>query len=205
MAGRRSVAAALDTRAAIVRCAADIASVEGMEGVTIGRLAAELEMSKSGVIGHFGTKEQLQLATLEYAADRFRVRVWDPVSHRRPGLDRLLAICESWTRHEDDPGFPGGCFIAAVTFEWDGRTGPVHDALAKTTELWRRVLRREIETAVAAGELAADTDPGQVVFALEALAVGVNPARQLHGDDLAPAWALRAMHAVLGVPAPSGT
>jgi len=187
---------------AILRRAADVASVEGLEGVTIGRLATDLEMSKSGVIGHFGTKEQLQLATLDHAARIFRERVWVPVSHLRPGLERLLGICESWTRYAQAPGFQGGCFIAAISFEWDGRSGPVHDELAKVTGLWRRTLAAEIKTAVANGDLAADTDPAQAVFSLEALASGIHPACQLHGDTDAHIWALRSMHAVLGLPAP---
>jgi AcrR family transcriptional regulator len=198
--GRRAAVDALETRSAILRRAADIASVEGLEGLTIGRLATDLRMSKSGVIGHFGTKEQLQLATLDYAAGVFRERVWEPVRHRRPGLERLLGICEAWTRYAEDPGFPGGCFIAAASFEWDGRPGPVHDALAKVTGRWRRALVADIEVAVAAGDLPADTDPAQVAFSLEALAAGMNPARQLHGDTAAAAWSLRAMHAVLGLP-----
>ncbi|WP_396230769.1 TetR family transcriptional regulator C-terminal domain-containing protein [Frankia sp. EI5c] len=123
--------------------------------------------------------------------------------HLRPGLERLLGICASWVRYADSPSLAGGCFIAAASFEWDGRPGPVHDAVAACTARWRRVLIAEIETAVAAGELAADTDPAQVAFSLDALAAGMNPARQLHGDTRAAAWSLRAMRAVLGVPAPA--
>src|SRR5436189_3563837 len=96
MAGRRSVAEARDTRAAILRRAVDIASVDGLEGLTIGRLAGELDMSKAGVIGHFGSKEELQLATLDLASDIFREEVWEPVQHLPQGLPRLLAICEAW-------------------------------------------------------------------------------------------------------------
>jgi AcrR family transcriptional regulator len=200
MPGRRSALDALETRGAILRRAADIASVEGLEGLTIGRLAAELEMSKSGVIGQFGSKEELQLATLEHAADVFRERVWDPVKHVEPGLPRLLAICESWTSYADEPSFSGGCFIAAALFEWDGRNGAVHDALAEVTGRWRRQLVSDISLAVSAGDLPADTDPDQVAFSLEALASGMNPARQLHGDTRAAAWSLQAMRAVLRLP-----
>ncbi|MBL7499939.1 TetR/AcrR family transcriptional regulator [Frankia sp. CNm7] len=203
MTGRRSAADALETRAAILRRAADIGSVEGLDGITIGRLAADLQMSKSGVIGHFGAKEQLQLATLDYAADLFRERVWVPVQHRKPGLERLLAVCASWTRYSGSTPFPGGCFIASTTFEWDGRSGPVHDALAVVKNRWRRTLARDIATAIAAGDLPADTDLDQAVFALEALAFGIGQAGQLHGDVQAPVWALRAMYAVLGVPVPT--
>jgi AcrR family transcriptional regulator len=195
MSGRRSAVDALETRAA------DIASVEGLEGLTIGRLATELDMSKSGVVGQFGSKEELQLATMEYAASVFRERVWEPVRHRRPGLDRLLAICDAWTRYADGDCFTGGCFIAAAQFEWDGRAGRVHDALAHFTGTWREALVADIAQAVADGDLPARTDAAQAAYSLEALATGMTPARQLHGDTNAAAWTLQAMHAVLRLPA----
>jgi AcrR family transcriptional regulator len=200
MTGRRSALDALQTRGAILRRAADIASVEGLEGLTIGRLAGELGMSKSGVIGQFGSKEELQLATLEHAADVFREQVWEPVRHVERGLPRLLATCEAWTRYADGPAFTGGCFIAAASFEWDGRDGAVHDALAEVTGRWRRQLVHDIRIAVENGDLPADTDPDQVAFSLEALAAGMNPARQLHGDTRAAEWSLQGMRAVLRLP-----
>lgn len=185
---------------AILSQAADIGSVEGLEGLTIGRLAAELGMSKAGVIGHFGTKEELQLATLELAAEVFRERIWLPAEHQPEGLARLLAICDAWVRYADNPSFRGGCFIAAVSFEFDGREGRVHDALVTITARWRRTLEREIAKAVEAGELPGSIDPAQAAWSLEALAAGMNPARQLHGDAAAD-WSLRAMHVALGLPA----
>jgi AcrR family transcriptional regulator len=203
VAGRRSVAEARDTRSAILRHAVDIASVDGLEGLTIGRLAGELDMSKAGVIGQFGSKEELQLAALDLASDIFREQVWEPVEHLPAGLPRLLAICEAWTGYAGRPPFPGGCFIAAVSFEFDGRSGRVHDAIAKVARQWRKTLINEIRTAVDAGDLPADTDPEQAAFSLEALATGCTPARQLQGDTAAAQWSLRAMHAVLGVRAPA--
>jgi AcrR family transcriptional regulator len=200
MPGRRSDAEARDTRMEILRHAADIGSVEGLEGLTIGRLATELQMSKAGVIGHFGSKEELQLATLDLAADIFRERVWVPAEHHPEGLPRLLAICDSWVRYADQPSFRGGCFIAAVSFEFDGREGRVHDALATITARWRRTLEHEITKAVEAGDLPPSTDPAQAAWSLEALAAGINPSGQLHGDDAAT-WSLRAMHLALGLPA----
>jgi AcrR family transcriptional regulator len=200
MPGRRSAHDALETRGAIIRRAADIASAEGLEGLTIGRLASDVGMSKSGVIGQFGSKEELQLATLEHAGDVFRERVWEPVRHVEPGLPRLLAVCESWTRYADEPSFRGGCFIAAALYEWDGRDGPVREALAELSGRWRQRLVADIELAVEAGDLPADTEPEQVAFSLEALASGMNPARQLHGDRRVAQWTLRAMHAVLRLP-----
>ena len=201
MGGRRSAVDALQTRSAILRRAADIASVEGLEGLTIGRLASELDMSKSGVIGQFGSKEELQLATLEYAAEVFREQVWEPAEHLEPGLPRLLGVCDAWTRYAESDAFTGGCFIAAAQFEWDGRDGRVHDALAFFLRKWRDALVGDIEAAVQAGDLPAGTDPQQVAYSLEALAAGMNPARQLHGDTDAAAWTLAAMRAVLRLPA----
>jgi AcrR family transcriptional regulator len=201
MPGRRSAVDALETRSAILRHAADIASVEGLEGLTIGRLATELDMSKSGVVGQFGSKEELQLATMDYAAAVFREQVWEPVRHLRPGLERLLGICDAWTRYAEGGSFSGGCFIAAAQFEWDGRSGRVHDALAAVTGTWRTALVADIERAVADGDLPADTNAAQAAYSLEALASGMNPARQLHGDTNAAAWTLQAMRAVLRLPA----
>jgi len=201
MPGRRSALEALETRSAILGRAADIASVEGLEGLTIGRLAGDLAMSKSGVIGQFGSKEELQLATLAYAAEVFREHVWQPARHLEPGLPRLLGVCEAWTRYAESDHFTGGCFIAAAQFEWDGRNGRVHDALADWTGRWRDALVADIETAIAARDLPAETDPAQVAYSLEALAAGMNPARQLHGDTDAAAWTLQAMRAVLRLPA----
>ena len=203
MPGRRPATDALETRSAILRRAADIASVDGLEGLTVGRLATEMGMSKSGVIGQFGNKEELQLATLALATAIFRGRVWEPAAHLEPGLDRLLGILRAWTAYANAPDFPGGCFIAAASFEFDSREGRVHDELATIVRRWRRVLAGEIATAIEAGDLSPAIDPDQAAFALEALAAGANPARQLQGDEHAAEWSLRAMHAVLGLPAPA--
>lgn len=199
MAGRKSDAEARDSRSAILRRAADVASVEGLEGLTIGRLAGDVGMSKAGVLGHFGTKERLQLDALDYAAEIFVERVWKPAAHTRPGLDRLLAISEAWTAYVQNPSFPGGCFIAAASFEYDSRDGNVHDALRKVVRRWRRTLVAEIETAVEAGELPADSDPDQIAFMLESLAAGASPSRYLQGDEDVAARCLRAMRLAIGV------
>src|SRR3954454_14622556 len=174
---RRSAIEAAGTRDAIIRRAADIGSVEGLEGLTIGRLATDLEMSKAGVIGHFGSKEELQLAALALAAAIFRSEVGEPAADLEPGLPRLLGILDAWVAYADRPSFPGGCFIAAASFEWDAREGRVHDAVAAFTNRWRKVLAAEIRTAVDAGDLPADTDAEQVAWGLEPLASGMNPAR----------------------------
>lgn len=202
MPGRRSVAEARDTRAAILRRAVDVGSVDGLEGLTIGRLAADLGMSKAGVIGQFGSKEELQLAALDLAADMFRASVWDPAEHAEPGLPRLLAVCEAWARYAEDPPFAGGCFIVAVTHEFDAREGRVHEALREILTRWRRTLVRDARIAVEQGDLPAGSDPEEIAFALDALAAGSTPARRLMGDVAVGERCLRAMRLVLGRPAP---
>jgi len=201
MGGRRSDADARDSRAAILRRATDVASAEGLEGLTIGRLASDVGMSKAGVLGHFGTKERLQLEALDYAAEVFVERVWRPAEHAQPGLGRLLAICEAWADYVQNPSFSGGCFIAAASFEYDSRDGNVHDALRTVVRRWRRKLVREIETAVEAGELPSESDPDQIAFTLESLAAGTSPARYLQEDKDVAARCLRAMRLAIGVPA----
>jgi AcrR family transcriptional regulator len=202
MPGRRSVAEARDTRAAILRRAVDIGSVDGLEGLTIGRLAADLGMSKAGVHGQFGSKEELQLAALDLAADMFRAAVWDPAEHAEPGLPRLLAVCEAWSRYAEDPPFAGGCFIVAVTHEFDAREGRVHEALREILTRWRRTLVRDARIAVEQGDLPAGSEPEEIAFALDALAAGTTPARRLMGDVAVGERCLRAMRLVLGRPAP---
>ena len=105
---RRSAAAVADSRASAVEAAVDLASVEGLEGLTIGRLAGELAMSKSGLIGRFGDKEALQRAVLAAAVQRFTDAVWRPAARAEPGLPRLEAIVEAWIGHLRDGVFPGG-------------------------------------------------------------------------------------------------
>src|SRR5262245_31193516 len=136
MPGRRSDSDARDTRTAILRRAADIASVEGLRGITIGRLATDLSMSKAGVIGQFGSKEALQLATVELASEMFRDAVWVPVADEPEGLPRLLAVCRSWVAYLADPPFTGGCFLALTSMEYGAQTGRVHDDLAAVLSRW---------------------------------------------------------------------
>jgi AcrR family transcriptional regulator len=192
---RRSVADALDTRRAILDRAVDVASREGLEGMTIGRLAGELSMSKAGVIGHFGSKQALQLAALEEASAIFVERVWRPVEHFEPGLPRLLAICEAWVGYLRDNCFAGGCFLTGTAAEFDARPGPVRDAIAASLRRWSKVLAREARVAVEAGDL--DVDPDQVAFEIGALAAGANQAIQLFGDRAGADRALLAMRRVL--------
>jgi AcrR family transcriptional regulator len=199
MSPRRSAAAALETREEIVARAVAVASTDGLEGLTIGRLAGDLSMSKAGVIGHFGTKERLQLAALEAAIAIFTREVWLPVADRPPGLERLLAICDAWIAHLQSGVFPGGCFLTAASMEFDGRTGPVRDRVMTGFEQWRAVVERDVRLAVDVGQLPPATDPAQVWFECNALAIGLNQTLQLFGDAEAPARARRAMRRAIGV------
>jgi AcrR family transcriptional regulator len=199
MAGRRSNSDARETRLAILRRAADIGSAEGLGGITIGRLAADLGMSKAGVVGQFGSKEALQLATIEHATQVWTESVWAPVADEPEGMPRLLAALRSWVDYMSDPPFAGGCFLALTSLEYGAQEGTVHDALAASARRWGRTLLRDIRLAVAAGDLPPDTDPDQLVFVLDALAIGVKRSREMRGDPEAASRCLRAMHAVLGV------
>lgn len=170
------------TRAAILDRAADLASVEGLEGLTIGRLAGELGLSKSGLFRHFGSKEELQLATVEQARQVLRREVVEPAAEREPGLDRLRALLDGYLRYLEREVFPGGCFLAAAAAEFDGRPGPVREAIAQASREWVSELEKQAKAARKSGELPADVDAGQLVFELNALARAANASYQLHGD-----------------------
>jgi len=192
MSPRRSVLAARATRSAVVEETVNRASLAGLEGVSIGDLAESLGMSKAGVIGPFGSKEVLQLAALERAIEIFRGEVWDRAAGVEPGLERLRAIIDAWLDYLDRDVFPGGCFLTQSACEFDGRPGPVKEAVERGLFLWQSVLEAEAKVAVAAGELP-PVDPGQVAFEIGAIAQGVNQARQLRGDERAVERGRRAM------------
>ena len=194
---RRSQAAVAETRAAVTQAAVDRASVEGLEGLTIGGLAGETEMRKSSVFSLFGSKEELQRATLDAAIEQFRDQVWGPVADERPGLPRLLALCDSWLDYHRREAMPGGCFLTTATIEYDARPGPMRDAVAATMKRWLGALEREAATAIEAGELPADADPADVAFELNALAAAASYGFQLWRDPEVFERARRSMRRVL--------
>jgi AcrR family transcriptional regulator len=198
MSPRRSAVEAAKTRTAIIERALDVGSVEGLEGLTIGRLAGDVGMSKSGLIRHFGSKEGLQMAALEAAMEIFRHEIWDPAKDAQPGLVRLRAICDAWIAYLERDILPGGCFMTAVASEFDGRGGPVRAATRLAWARWLRLLEGEAQTAIDSGELPVGSDPAQIAFELNAIVMGLNHARQLHGDRAAPLHARRAVERVLG-------
>lgn len=194
---RRSATEVAGSRADTLDAAVALASVVGLEGLTIGGLAERLGMSKSGLVGRFGSKEQLQLAALELAADIFRRAVYDPADGQPAGLRRLNAICDAWIDYLRDPPFPGGCFLTTASVEFDARPGPVNEAVRAVMRRWVGALEREAATAVRDGELPKGTDPKDVAFAINALAVGANCAYQLDRDPRVLKRARRAMAVML--------
>jgi AcrR family transcriptional regulator len=197
MAGRRSVEAARSTRQKILHKAADIASIEGLGGISIGRLAADLNMSKSGVIGHFGSMEELQLATVDMGSEVFRRLVWDPALSEPRGRPRLLAVCDTWSAYSANPPYPGGCLIATASMEFAGQDGLVHERLAEYLNLWHRTLVGEVSYAVERAQLPTSTDADTVAYILQALTSSVKTAKYLSAVPEAADRCRKAMRAVL--------
>jgi AcrR family transcriptional regulator len=179
--GRRARGAR--TRAQILERAANLASVEGLEGLSIGRLAGELGMSKSGLFAHFGSKEELQLATIEAAKEIFAREVVAPARKAERGLPRLEALIAAKLRYERGEVFEGGCFFETVRAEFDSRRpGPVRDAIEADLEEWTAVMRRAIASAKKAGHLRADVDVEQLLYEIEALSATAMLRHQMTGD-----------------------
>lgn len=196
---RRSAAAVAQTRAVVTEAATQRASVEGLEGLTIGGLADEVEMRKSSVFSLFGSKEDLQLATLGAGVESFRREVWSPVADLEPGLPRLLALCDTWLDYHRREVMPGGCFLTTATVEFDARPGPLRDAIAETMKRWLAVLEREATAAIEAGDLQPDTNAADLAFELNALAAAASYGFQLWRDPEVLARARRSMRRALGV------
>jgi AcrR family transcriptional regulator len=179
MAGRPRDDAA---RQAILRRAADIASQDGLEGLSIGRLATDLGLSKSGLFGFFGSKEELQLATIRTAKAVYLDEVVRPAFTVPPGLERLRRLCESWLSYAQRRVFPGGCFFFAVTAEFDARPGRVRDSVAAASQEWRGLVVRTIDDARQLGELAGDTHADQLAFELIAFMETANASSLLYDE-----------------------
>ena len=165
--------------------AADIASADGLEGLSIGRLAAELRMSKTGIFAHFGSKEELQIATVNRAKEVFLEHVVKPTLAEPRGLRRIKAMLTSWLNYVEQGVFRGGCFFAAASLEFDSRPGRVRDEVAGLTKAWMHALRNEIAHARAQKEIALDTVPVQLAFELHAYVQEANWAYKLFGDKKA--------------------
>jgi AcrR family transcriptional regulator len=181
------------TKQGILERAVDIASVEGLEGLTIGRLADELKMSKSGLFAHFGSKEELQLATVEAARQRFVDEMFRPALKAARGYPRLLAICRSWLEYIKRDVFPGGCFFAAASFEFDGRPGPIRDAVVEAMDVWLDALEKAIRMAKDEGHLERRVDVKQLAFEINAIFFGANFSYQMRDDKRAIGRAWKAI------------
>ena len=177
-------------REAILERAVEVASEEGLEGLTIGRLSSELGLSKSGLFGHFGSKEELQLAAVDAANAIFLREVIQPALGQPEGAARLRAYCESWVGYLERKVFAGGCFFAAASAEFDGRPGPVRDKLRDGQGLWLGEIAKQ-------AKLAGVEDPDQLVFEVSSLVQGANAAHQLFDDDQAFARARRGIERLL--------
>ena len=186
MSPRHDATQARQTRAQILTRASQRASVEGLDGLTLGPLAADLGLSKAGVVGPFGSREDLLLGVLDVAVDTFVTVVWNPVAELPAGRPRLLAACESWISYLSDCPFPGGCVLTTASVEWDARAGRVHDKVCRIQARWLSVLAADAEVAVRAGELPDELAPAQVSFELSGSAMALNQAIQLFADATAP-------------------
>lgn len=156
------------THAAILEVATKLASVDGLEGLTIGRLADALEVSKSGVYAHFGSKEQLQLETIDAARAIFEREVIAPAQKAPAGLGRLEALCEAYLSYVERLVFPGGCFFASLLAEMDARSGAAHELVQGGERQWLGMLQGLAADAQRRGEIADDADLEQLAFELDA-------------------------------------
>ncbi len=181
------------TRAAILDEAVALASRRGLEGLSIGALADTLGMSKSGLFAHFGSKEDLQVQTLERAQARFEQAVFHPALARAPGLPRLRAIFEGWLAWlERGKDVPGGCPILAAAVEYDDCPGPVRDRVLAGQRALRGAIAKAVRGAVDAGHLRAGTDPWQMTFEIYGMILSAHHEHRLLGD---PRAAFRAQEA----------
>ncbi|KAA1250767.1 TetR/AcrR family transcriptional regulator [Mycobacterium simiae] len=186
-----------ETREQILRAAMDAASVKGLSGLSIGELATQLGMSKSGLFRHFGAKEQLQLATIDAAMTVFEREVITPALAAAPGLDRLRALMQQWVSYLERDVFTGGCFFAAASADVDSQPGPVRDLIAEAGQAGIAAMMSEIELAQRLGQLRADIQARQLAFELHAYAMEANWSRLLLDDNQAPNRARAAIDAAL--------
>ena len=181
-AQRRPRADGERTRSAILRAAASLATVDGLEGLSIGNLAAAIGMSKSGLYAHFGSKQELQLATVQEAGRIFAGEVVQPALAAPPGLAQLAAVCEAFFEHLRRRTFPGGCFFAGAALEMGTRPGPVKDALAGFQAGFVDLLRGFAATAIEQNQLPPGEDPDQLAFELNGICLAADANFVLHDD-----------------------
>ncbi|MGH9661501.1 MAG: TetR/AcrR family transcriptional regulator [Bryobacteraceae bacterium] len=194
-----------ETRRNILRIAVDIASRQGLSALTIGDLAKELDMSKSGLFAHFGSKEDLQIATIATAEHIFGAAIVKPALESPPGLARLVALLDFYIGYLERKIFSGGCFFSAAAAEFDDQPGPIRDRIAQSLRTWCDLLESQSRAAIDAAELLPSVDPAQLAFELEALAYHGNFTRRLMGHEGAFAQArLAILNRLSAVATPQG-
>ncbi len=186
------------SRDTILRAAASLATVDGLEGLSIGNLAAALGMSKSGVAAHFGSKQELQLAMVAEAARVFDTEVVQPALAAPAGLGQLTAVCEAFFAHLERHTFPGGCFMASAALEMSARPGPVKDLITAYQAQFGELIRGFAVAAVARRELPADEDPGRLAFELNGIMLAADTNFVLHDDPGVLGLARQIVHQRLG-------
>lgn len=192
------------TRAQILDHAAQLASQVGVGGLTIGVLADDLHLSKSGLFGHFRSKQALQLAVLEHAAESFREHVVRPGLQAPRGADRMRALFERWLAWDRDGVMPGGCLFVAAATEFDDQPGPVRDAVEAGLADGHRLLANAVRMAIEAGELRPDTDIDQFVFEFTGLTLANMQSKRLFKDRDANRRALDAFERLVRDYSPQG-
>jgi AcrR family transcriptional regulator len=185
------------TRAAILDCAVDQASVVGLAGLSIGGLASETGLSKSGLFAHFGSKEALQVEVLEAAARRFAELVIKPARREASGLARLRALFENWLDWTEAGGFRGGCLFLAAAIELDDQEGPARDYLVTVQRNWLRTLAKTAERAAREGDLAEGLDGGRMAFDIDGIYLSYHQAKRLLRDPRAKERALQAFETLI--------
>jgi AcrR family transcriptional regulator len=191
------------SRHAILDAAARLATVEGINGLSIGGLADHIGMSKSGLYAHFKSKEELQLATIHTAAGLFNADVVEPGVAAPAGRARLWALSNEFLAHLERGVFPGGCFFASVAAELDTRPGPVRDRIAEFVEEWLGLIVAVVEDAQRAGEIDATETPEQLAFEIDAMLLMANAAYVMNPAAEPLDRARRGIERLIG-PAPAG-
>ena len=186
-----------DTRQAILDRATDLATVCGVEGLSIGQLATDMSLSKSGLFAHFQSKEALQVAVIQTAADRFSEAVVRPGLRAPRGLPRVRALVDGWLSWAATSQTPGGCFFVATATELDDRPGPVRDALVRTQRDWMELLAGAVRAAVTEGHLPANADAEQFAFELNGVLYAFHHRARLLGQADAAERARRAADRLL--------
>jgi AcrR family transcriptional regulator len=185
------------TRETILLHALRLATQVGFEGLTIGRLADELKLSKSGLFAHFGSKENLQVKVLEVASRRFVDEVIRPALSAPRGIRRVRALFERWLAWETSPSLPGGCPFNAAATELDDRPGPAREYVVKSQHDWLETLANTARTGVQEREFAPDLDCEQFAYELQSIMLGYSHASRLMKDPRARARTERAFETLL--------